>query len=90
MEDNKSVVRYHLKSDLDEGRRVYLKKEVYDYIMNFCNKMKYKSDSYVFDFYKDGMPLTRKTISKIIKSCLKIRFRHIYHLMDLDIRIHYL
>lgn len=72
MEDNRNNVRFHLKSDLDEGRRVYIKKEVYDYILAFCNARGFKDETYIFDYFRNGMPLTRKTISKAMKNCLRM------------------
>lgn len=71
MEDNTSIIRKHLKSDADTGRRIYIKKEIYDYIVDFCNKMEYTEDNYIFDYYKNGFSLTRKTIGRAILNILK-------------------
>lgn len=62
MEDNKNFLRKLLKTNADSGRRIYIMKYVYDYIMEFCETMGYGKDDYIFDNYKNGFPITRKNL----------------------------
>lgn len=71
MEDNTSIQKNYLKGGIASGRRVYIKKEVYDYIVDYCKRAKYNEDSYIFDYFNNGMPITRKTISRNLISILK-------------------
>ena len=71
MEDNKDFLRKRLKTNADSGRRIYIMRHVYDYIIEFCEEMGYGKDDYIFDYYKNGFPITRKNLRSAILNILK-------------------
>lgn len=71
MEDNTNVLKNQLKCAGDSDRRMYIKKDVFEMFERYIKKFKLKDDDYLFDYFKNGMPLTRKTIADAINNILK-------------------
>jgi integrase len=70
LEDNTANVKPFTKNN--ENRLVDLDYEVYEEFMYFIDKEKLCEKDYIFDYFKTGIPLTRKSFTNCLQKTIKI------------------
>ena len=70
--DNRTIIKDNLKNGQD-SRKVYLKKDIFKKFLNVLKKYKIKDkESFIFDYKKTGIPISRKSFAYILSRIIKI------------------
>lgn len=70
LEDNTAIVKPFTKTN--ENRLVDLDYEIYEEFIEFIKKESLSENDYIFDCFKTGMPLTRKSFTNCLQKTIKI------------------